>query len=354
MAELLFICKRREGYAGHGVWLSSGLRNSAQMCVDMLNGAGLSAELVEVVDNNDIDREVARTRPRVVIIEALWVVPEKFEVLQKLWPRVTWVVRLHSELSFLSTEGIAMQWVLGYLDHPNVRVAGNSREAVHQLRAIVAAAKPKLEEMEVHGKVLSLPNYYPLGDPALKIFRAAKFLDVGCFGALRPLKNQLMQAAAAIRYAERAGRVLRFHINGSRCEQGGGTVLENLRALFHHERHSLVEHEWLNHAEFVALLGAMDASMCVSLSETFCIVAADTVAAGVPLLCSREVPWAWEGALAEPTVLESVAAGLGRVLDYEFGQKCHQHNVANLRASNIDAQFQWLHAFAPVGIGAAR
>ena len=84
--RVLFILKSGCGY-GHWSHKSSGLFNSASACAQMLEDDGIPSKVVEVVDNNCIDREVHKFRPTHVIIEALWVVPEKFSVLSKLHPK---------------------------------------------------------------------------------------------------------------------------------------------------------------------------------------------------------------------------------------------------------------------------
>jgi hypothetical protein len=50
----------------------------------------------------------------------------------------------------------------------------------------------------------------------------------------------------------------------------------------------------------------MDIGMQVSFSETFNIVAADMLVAGVPLVTSNEIPWASNLSVAEPTNLDSI------------------------------------------------
>src|ERR1700733_4406094 len=103
--KLLFIIKKNSGYGYvHG---ASGLINSAQFVVDMLNANKGQAKLVTVTDNNDIDRKVFQYKPNVVIIESFWVVPDKFVVLKKLHPGVRWIVHGHSDLPFLAQEGQA-------------------------------------------------------------------------------------------------------------------------------------------------------------------------------------------------------------------------------------------------------
>ena len=77
--KVLFILKKRQSsHTGYDS-VSSGLLNSARFVSDMLNKNGIESNLVEVQDNNCIDREVSKYRPTHVIIEALWVVPSKFE-----------------------------------------------------------------------------------------------------------------------------------------------------------------------------------------------------------------------------------------------------------------------------------
>ena len=58
-----------------------------------------------------------------------------------------------------------------------------------------------------------------------------KFIDIGCFGAIRPMKNTFHQALACIEFAELKNKTLRFHVNTSRVEQSGENVVKNLRAI---------------------------------------------------------------------------------------------------------------------------
>ena len=94
--KVLFILKKRKSSHANYSVVSSGLLNSATFVSSMLNKNGIESHLVEVIDNNCIDREVTKYRPTHVIIEALWVVPSKFEVLTRLHPNVQWIIRLHS------------------------------------------------------------------------------------------------------------------------------------------------------------------------------------------------------------------------------------------------------------------
>lgn len=321
MQRVLFVVKRNLSY-GH--YASGGLSNSSQFIVDMLNDNGVPARLVEVTDNNDIDREVDKYRPTLVIIEALWVVPEKFEVLTTLHPKVKWAVRVHSDFPFLATEGIAVNWIFDYLKFRHVSVAFNCDKTASGFRKIVT----------VPNKILFLPNYYPLADAACV---SAVHENIGCFGAIRPLKNQFLQAVAAIQYADEVDLCIKFHINGTRVE-GGAEVLKNIEALFANSRHTLVKHPWLPRNNFLKLLKTMRWCLAVSLSETFCIAAADAVFSGVPIICSSEVPWAKVDAQVPSTSVASIVDHL------KYGQRHENVRVNSLGLNEYSghARHIWL------------
>ena len=83
-------------------------------------------------------RSIARSRAFAAthaIVEALWVVPEKFDVLTKLHPRVQWIVRTHSQAPFLASEGIATAWIAGYLKR-GIEIMCNSAEAQAEIKAM--------------------------------------------------------------------------------------------------------------------------------------------------------------------------------------------------------------------------
>jgi hypothetical protein len=299
--RVLFICKRREDYSQHESYshsgVSTGLLNSARFVKDMLLKNGICSELAIVQDNNSIDKVVTEFRPTHVIIEALWVVPEKFEVLTKLHPNVKWIIRFHSEVPFVATEGIAMNWLFRFVEHPNVSVSGNSDVIQEELEFLIGHhfgwPSHKVKE-----KVIFLPNYYDISSPLpIKKYDSSKdYVSVGCFGAVRPLKNQLLQAVAALKFVRRIGKKLHFHINGNRIEGNGDPILKNLRELFVRlgvNGHKLIEHPWMPHEQFMKLISSkIDIGLQVNFSETFNIIAADMVTAGVPIVTGNEVKWA--------------------------------------------------------------
>ena len=285
--KILFIVKQRTlpHYDQVGRTVSTGLKNSAQFVVSMLNSSrdiNVIAKLAEVIDNNCIDREVTLFKPDIVIIEALWVVPEKFQVLQKIHPKVQWIVRLHLDTPFIANEGIAIEWIRRYARFSNVKIGANSERIYQELQPIIGKRN-----------LVLLPNYYPIPPviPSFKKLSPKGEINIGCFGAIRPMKNHLIQALSAIRFAEEKGFKLNFHINGNRTEERGDPVLKNLRSLFFNSKHSLVEHPWKDHNEFLKTVELMDISMQVSLSETYNIVMADSVIHSIPVVVSPEINW---------------------------------------------------------------
>lgn len=316
--KTLFILKRREDYnaeqhSKHG--LSTGLYNSATFVKDMLVESGHNAALEVAIDNNCIDRLVTLHKPTHVIIEALWVVPSKFAVLTKLHPDVKWIIRLHSEMPFMAGEGVAMDWVGDYLSYPQLSIGVNAPRMLDEIQTYVTALG------HASDRAVYLPNFYPQNflDKDWSSYSAKRdleeYVDVGCFGAVRLLKNHLVQAFAAIKFAESEGKKLRFHINSGRVEMQGGPVVHNLQGLFAHladAGHELVNHEWCPRDEFLEVCKAMDLGLQVSFSETFNIVGADLISQGVPIVGSIEIPWISRLASANPTDSNDIAKALSR------------------------------------------
>lgn len=360
MSKLLFILKKREiTNEEHKVFdgceqlqyitrcLSSGLRNSASFMVDMMNDMGIESKMVEVVDNNCIDREVSQYKPTHVIIEAFWVIPDKFAVLTKLHPRVIWIIRNHSELPFLANEGIAVDWYLEYLKYRNVFIAPNSRKTyLDTLKMVSSAYSPLQAEL----KVIYLPNFYKIeGSLRNKHPVSSDTINIGCFGAVRPLKNHLVQSVAAVDYANQIKKKLRFHINVARLEDGGNNSLKSIRGFFKHldsNKYELVEHGWLNHDDFLELVRTMDIGLQASFTESFNIVCADFVSQGVPIVVSSEIEWMPNAFVAKHTSSDDIVKTMKNVLHcFGFWRKAAKA-LRGLNKYNIMSKKIWISYFS--------
>ena len=340
--KILFICKKHHLYGHHHHYHEnkcSGLFNSASFVVAYLQTQGYEAKVINVVDGNDIDRVVTEFNPQIVIIEALWVTPNKMRELLNI-PRHQkrrWIVRIHSKLTFLASEGIAFEWLIGY------------RELMHTFKHLYVA--PNTSELAIDLdeifklRTMFLPNIYMTEHRHLLETELARphkqVVDIGCFGAVRPMKNQLVQAVAAVKFANSENLEVHFHINAGRIEQNGESVLKNLRAFFNGlKHHTLVEHPWLEYEDFIKLVKTMDMGMQVSLCETFNIVSADFVSNGIPLVGSKEISWLPKEFCADDTSTEDIAEHLAHAWK-EPGYTLRHSAKKALHAYNVDAEGHW-------------
>ncbi|WP_271024977.1 hypothetical protein [Rhizobium sp. RCAM05973] len=342
--RVLFVLKYREqpydagakdwSYSGSGKPLCSGLFNSANMACEMLKRLGYASEIVHVRDGNDIHRECVKFKADVCIIEAFWCPPYKFGDLIKALPKTRFIVRNHSETPFLSSEGIAFGWMKEYAGFPNVLIAPNSMRMFGDTRAMGISSD----------RLRYLPNYYSHDKKAVKASKWAHLgeLNVGCFGAVRPLKNVIIQALAAIQFARDNDVHLRFHINGNRVEGNGGPILKNVRSIFQGagDAIELVEHNWMDSEDFRGLIGTMDLVTQVSLSETFNIVLADAVFAGVPVIGSAEVPWLVNCCAARPNSRPDIERKIYKALGF-WSKRLVKRNQANIERHNAESMAQW-------------
>ncbi len=330
--RVLFIIKERNVYGS--LTKAYGLFNSCNFVANKLRELGIEAKVVQVVDNNCIDREVSLFKPTHCFIEAIWVVPSKFEILSQLHPNVKWHVRLHSMVPFLSSEGMAFEWINEYYDlrkkNIDISISCNNKKLFEDLKDIYL------------GAVSYTPNiYYPeYSSPEKEIDRKDTIIDVGCFGALRVLKNHTQQAIWAMDFAESLNKTLKFHINISEHEQReAGPILRNLRALFKNTKHTLVEHPWYSHDQFIEVVKSMDIGMQISFTETFNVTAADFVYCGVPIVVSKEIKFVNPDCRVDPSSQNQVMSALRHAF---FDKKITRENKQFLEQHNEEAIDAWV------------
>lgn len=322
-----FILKRRDDFnpVEHSpTGMSTGLYNSASFMANMMESAGYPVDLQVVVDNNGIDRIVTQFKPTHVIIEALWVVPTKFNILTALHPDVKWIIRLHSEMPFIAGEGMALDWLAEYIKYPQITIAVNAPRMLDEVRLYLTTTSG-LDHKDIENRVIYLPNYYPKeykkknNSTTSKYAEQKYWVDIACFGAVRPLKNHVTQAVAALKYCNQHGKQLRFHINSGRIEGKGDPVMNNLKNMFEQMSnygHRLVIHPWAPREEFLETCSKMDVGLQCSFSETFNIVCADLVSQGVPIVGSPEVPWISKYFTAKPGDSDEIFHAISRAIEF--------------------------------------
>lgn len=289
--KIMFILKDR---IYNSVYADSyGLSNSAKQVAHYLSDENYDTKLVSVVDANGIDKELYTYQPDVVIIEALWVPTYKLKELVSMprYSKIKWIIRIHSEIGFLAAETNALKYVNEYLTikktNPNVHLSFNSKKINDELNQIYKS-----------NSFIYLPNV--IWSTSLSKYHITlhnhnpDVISIGCFGALRLMKNQVFQAMCAIKMANDLGKTLHFHINNQVTNlETINPILNNLRELFKDTTHQLIEHRWMNHDNFMSMIhNKIDIGMQLSFTESFNIVTADFIAAGVPILVSDAIDWA--------------------------------------------------------------
>lgn len=291
--KILFVLKRRDNFdpIKHAdISLQCGLYNSISYVHNMLITQGYNSQISICIDNNCINGFIYKFQPDFVIIEALWVIPDKVKLLQSMYPKITWIVRLHSGIPFFSIESSqSMKWVAEYVKIDNVFLGVNDKRLQMELDIYTSCL------LSEENRIIYLPNFYP------QYIKIKEFLlddkdtiNISCFGAIRPFKNILTQAIASIEFCKRINKKLKFHINSERNELNGQTVFTNLENMFSNlnENFILICHPWTNKKDFLNICSTdIDIGLQVSFTETFNIVSADLVTNGVPIIGSSEIPW---------------------------------------------------------------
>ncbi len=280
MKRILFLLKER--LYSHAK-TSYGLINSATHVAEFLERRGYECKIVQVFDANSIDKEVYEFKPDMVIFEALWVPTYKLKELLglKRYRGITWVVRVHSDIGYLSAES------------QGIKLLNEYRELHKKNKLIISMNSEKfvnsLSETSKY-EFTYLPNIITRKEPDIDFLEERRHIDVGCFGAMRLLKNQCFQAICSMRAANSLDKKLYFHITPNLGVEND-PILENLKELFKNNPHDLVIHDWLPNDKFQDLVRSMDFGLQLSFTESFNIVSADFVNNNRLVLVSDAIDW---------------------------------------------------------------
>lgn len=287
MEKILFILKERPYYTNNTHVKSYGLINSSKHLAMYLEDLGYNVDVVTVVDANGIDRVLFQYKPDMAIIEALWVPPEKLKELMdmKRYRKIKFVIRIHSDVGFLSAETLSLQYINDYiaLNKVNLTIAPNHKDFTKYLGAALKYDLKYLPNIIHEVEHERWPTYENHG---------GHIINVGCFGALRLLKNQPFQALCAMKACDDLGKKLYFHITADiHAENATNPVVKNLEELFKNSQHKLVKHDWKDNDDFIDLIEKMDMGMQLSYTESFNIVTADFINCDVPIIVGESIWW---------------------------------------------------------------
>lgn len=250
------------------------IANAAGYDFSFLAGSRLQdARIVSVKEADEMPVAVFEESDLVIIEGAGW-----FPVQSIKRPERT-IIRTHAAPEFLYYEFAGPVTTTEYL--MRARSAGVRLGFVSKTLADLYAAEWMPIRYKNTSKYDSMDlEPLPVGAP----------VHVGCFGAIRPLKNHMGELIAIAELARRfPDRDIYMHINTTRVE-GCSTILPELRAASKVLGVHIAGHEWepLEPRHYtIGLFG--------SYAESFCLTAADFVSAGVPSVLSCHVPWAFNG-----------------------------------------------------------
>lgn len=332
--RVLFVLKER--FYNKARSKSYGLINSSKQVAEYLESIGYTCKVVRVIDGNFIDKEIFEFKPDVVIIEALWVTADKLKELIEIrrYKHITWIVRIHSDIGFLSAETQALKYVNDYisLGKRNLFISCNNARFNENL------------SRSMNYEFIYLPNIIDIKFHKKRKSKYSSYMDVGCFGSLRLLKNHCYQAICAMEAADQLGKKLRFHITvdiGMDEKNNRYPVLKNLEELFKNSNHELVKHIWLDQEEFHPLIKKMDIGMQLSYTESFNIVSADFVNAGVLIITSDAIRWIPWFLKTSTVSYKKTIKKIKTIYNIKNSWILKYWSRRNLLIYNINAKYEW-------------
>ncbi len=274
----------------------------------VLRRAGYYVEVCHAQDAAEIDRWLTATNATAarlgrvpvshfVINSPSWVPPADIAGLCGCHPDVMFVLQNHTGTAYLSMDGVDV-----WRDGKKTRIGGirSNRECIDlerdRLNFRVSCNNPRFHQWMLRtfaAPCLHLPNLYDTEAFVDLYPRDRDFGDtirIGSFGAPRPHKNQLTAAQAAVMIARQMGVNLELYYNNNRY--GNDEVAHAREDLFRGAKDlALVPVPWENWPEFRRTVGHMHLLMQPSTDETFNVVTADGIAAGVPSVTSSCIEW---------------------------------------------------------------
>jgi glycosyltransferase involved in cell wall biosynthesis len=265
-----------------------GLGVSSLNTAKVLRANGISTDVWPILGTKTIRDRIcsSRIKPTHIIIGAPWLPTLDLQALVFSHPDIHFIVVCHSNVGFLQADPTAIKQFRQCLDLEqgalNFTAAGNSARFANWIEE--AYERP----------CRFLPNLYFLEtkEPVYRRPWQGTKIRIGAFGAVRPLKNHLTAAAAALEIANDRHVELEFHINVGRIE-GGSTVVRSIEAMLEgHPGVTLVKDPWHHWPIFRKWVRHMDLLMQPSYTESFNMVTADGAAECVPSVVSDAIDWA--------------------------------------------------------------
>ncbi len=263
-----------------------GLGVSALNTSKVLSRRGIDVEVWPVNKASDLASRLKDRPATHVVISAPWMPSTDIQTLLTSFPSTRFAVNCHSNVGFLQADSNGVKLVREGMDiemgSTRFHVAGNSMKFCQWIKAAYNAP------------CTYLPNlYYLESAPPLRPLYSSGTLRIGSFGAIRPLKNFMSSAGAALAIARSLKANLELWVSTGRTEGGGDTVIRSVHAMLDGTPGvKLVQAGWQSWPGFRRTAGSMHLLLQPSYTESFNMVTADGVAEGVPSVVSEAIDWA--------------------------------------------------------------
>ena len=311
-----------------------GLGVSALNTAKVLQENGIYSDVWPTLGAKQLADRIAAANPQPshVVLGAPWIKALDLQAfLVFRFPHIQFAVTCHSNVGFLAADPQAITNFRDDLDLEqgalNFQAAGNSQRFCQFI-------------LNSYGRPCTyLPNLYYLGDAIAQQRRnwSGGTLRVGSFGAVRPLKNHISAAAAALQLSDKLHTDVEFHISVGRIE-GGYTVVRAIEAMLNGSPAvKLVKDDWYQWPKFRHVVKSMHLLLQPSFTETFNMVTADGASESVPSVVSDAIEWApdhWKADCDDPLSIARIAKQL--IFDTDAGpdgfNALKAHDEQGLRA----------------------
>ncbi len=264
-----------------------GLGVAAINTAKVLRRDGIVTDVWPILSAADLRARLEVKPVEQVIISAPWIPTVELQDLAYQFTDTNFAVVCHSNVGFLQADPNGVKLVRETLELEmathNVRLGGNSRRFCHWI------------ESTFGGHCYYLPNLYYLDcqPNRQRPFCGGGTLRIGVFGAVRPLKNLMSSAGAALEISRRLRVPLELWISGGRAEGGGETVLAAVKQMIAGLPNvELKLNGWQSWPNFRKTVAHMHLLLQPSYTESFNMVTADGTAEGVASVVSEAIDWA--------------------------------------------------------------
>jgi hypothetical protein len=305
-----------------------GLGVAAVNTAKVLRREGIQTNVWPILSAADLRARLKAQPAEQVIISAPWIPTAELQSLATDFSETYFAVNCHSNVGFLQADPGAIKLVRETLELEmathNVRLAGNSRRFCRWM------------EDTFDGRCHFLPNLYFLDTPPprQRTFCGSSTLRIGIFGAVRPLKNLMSAAGAALEISHNLRVPLELWLSAGRSEGGGETVMAAVKEMVSGlPSVKLVLKDWQSWPAFRQTVSHMHLLLQPSYTESFNMVTADGAAEGVASVVSEAIDWAPEDWKADvDDVLNIARVGRRLLCDTtaaEEGVRALEEYVAN-------------------------